>query len=234
MNDDFNIRRIIRFMQMAEYGSTEPYIILTKSDITDDRDYYINECLRNFPKTEVIPLSSVTGEGLERIKNILSPRSTTALLGMSGVGKTTLINALMGISHEATGSIREDDSRGRHTTTARKMIFLTDFIRLIDMPGIRSAESFGAAESGFEFIEELAQNCRFKDCSHENEPGCAVLEAVSDGRISEDVFRNYLYSKRLSRFAERKEKIQKIREAKTKEKPRNKRKTRRFSEDDYY
>ena len=139
-------------------------------------------------------VSAVTGEGMEHVQHYLGAGKTVVLLGSSGVGKSTFVNALCGETVMDTGAIREDDSKGRHTTTYRQMILLPDGSRVIDTPGMRVL-GVGDAKCGmdttFSDIEELAQHCRFRDCRHEKETGCAVQEAVRDGRLPERRLLNY-------------------------------------------
>src|SRR5262249_54027751 len=141
------------------------------------------------PGVAALPVSARTGEGLEALRARLRPGRTAAILGSSGVGKSTLVNALLGEDRQRTGAVREDDSRGRHTTTPRELFELPGGALLVDTPGIRALEVIGAddgVEIAFDDIADFASACRFSDCQHQGEPGCAVQMAIHEGRLSED------------------------------------------------
>jgi len=155
----------------------------------------------------VYAVSSVTGEGIETLQDLLTPNKTGALLGSSGVGKSSLINALSGSELMAVQSIREDDSKGRHTTTHRELVRLPGGGLLIDTPGMREfqlGDYEEGIESSFSDVEQLADECRFRDCQHGNEPGCRVQEALSTGELQPDRYRSYVKLKRELAHMERK------------------------------
>ncbi len=194
---DFNLRRLERYLVMVEEGHIEPVLLLTKSDLVE-QDYIqqrIDEVQQAHIHCPVHPLSNLTGSGLEQIRALLQPGKTYCLLGSSGVGKSTLINNLMGRDQFETNTVRDKDGKGRHTTTRRELIVLDEGAMLIDTPGMRELANIGAEEGideVFADLQELSQGCRFSDCSHTREKGCALLAAVENGAVSEERYRNYL------------------------------------------
>jgi ribosome biogenesis GTPase len=205
LNKDFNIKRVERYLIQVRQSGGKPVVILTKSDLAGDIEEQL-EALRNAaPGVPVHAVSSFTGQGLEALDAYLKPGKTVVFLGMSGVGKSSLLNALMGREVMIVKAIREDDSRGRHTTTHRQLFMLPSGAMVIDTPGMRELGLFGSEDAiteGFSDIEELIPLCRFTDCHHENEPGCAVRAALSDGSLSPGRWENYLSQVRESSFAE--------------------------------
>ena len=181
-----NPRRIERAVALAWDGGATPVVVLTKLDLCEDRVSAIERAKEGAPFADVLTVSARTGEGMETISDLLSEGTTAVLLGPSGVGKSTLTNALLGEERLAVAGVRDGDRKGRHTTTFRELFVLPNRSCLIDTPGIRElglwldAEAVGAA---FPEIEEAARRCRFGDCRHESEPGCAVLEEVERGSI---------------------------------------------------
>lgn len=186
LNADLSLRRLERYLAAAYESGAEPVIVLTKADACDDAGALVAEVEAIAFGVPVIPVSSVTGQGLAEVAAHLAPGRTAVLLGSSGVGKSTLVNALAGAELMATGAIREDDARGRHTTTHRELVLLPSGGLILDTPGMRELGMFDA-EAGvsqtFADIEALAEECRFSDCHHGNEPGCAIQAAVADGRL---------------------------------------------------
>jgi ribosome biogenesis GTPase len=197
-----NPRRIERAVALAYDGGASPAVILTKIDLCEDLEAAEQKARGGAPFCDVHLISAVEGTGLEEVASRLHAGSTSVLLGPSGVGKSTLTNALLGEERFAVSGVREGDYKGRHTTTHRELVVLPSGACLIDTPGIRElglwldSEAVGAA---FPEIEELALDCRFGDCRHETEPGCAVLEAVEDGGLDPARLDSYL---RLRREAE--------------------------------
>ncbi len=186
LDGDFNPRRIERYLAAAWESGATPVVVLNKADLADDLEARLDEVRGVAPGVDVIALSALEGEGVEALASWLLPGRTLALLGSSGVGKSTLANALLGEARIATGAVREDDSRGRHTTTHRELLVLPCGALLLDTPGMRELQLWAdedALDGAFPEIAALAASCRFGDCAHESEPGCAVLAAEADGTL---------------------------------------------------
>jgi len=200
---DFNPRRLERYLVMAADGHVESVIILTKTDlITRDELARKLAIVGSVTKAGVIALSNITGSGFNEFQRVLAPGKTYCLLGSSGVGKTTLINRLIGLEAYETKAV-SSTGEGTHTTTRRQLIVLEQGAMLIDTPGMRELGIVGADEeiaAGFEEFVSLAANCRYADCHHEQEPGCAVRAAIEDGRLSEERFLSYIKLKKESEF----------------------------------
>ncbi len=186
LNRDFNMRRLERYLIAAWESGAVPVVVLTKSDCCDNVADRLTTVYATAPGVEVHAISCVTGEGIEEIRKYLVPGKTVALLGSSGVGKSTLVNTLAGKELLKTREIREDDSRGRHTTTHRELLLLPGGGLILDTPGMRSL-SLWEADASMDFmfgdVEELVKLCRFFDCKHRTEPGCAVREAIKTGKL---------------------------------------------------
>ncbi len=236
-NKDFNIKKIERYISIAWQSGGTPVIILTKADICDDYSDYVLEAESAFIGVDVIAISSVTGFGLDTLSKYIKESKTIALLGASGVGKSSLVNAIAKKDIMKTNAIREDDARGRHTTTHRQLIMLENKTMIIDTPGMRElgmwTDSGDGIDSAFAEIEDLILKCKFKDCEHNKEPGCAVKEAIKNGTLPLDRWNNYLKLKKEAKIALIKEKrkaraFEKIQERKEKSKPRKK----SFTEDE--
>ena len=192
-NEDLNPRRLERYVTMGRESGAEIALILTKSDLGGESAEAVEELARVLG-IPVIALSSRSGQGLDRLSPWLRPGRTLAMVGSSGVGKSTLLNTLAGRELMATREIREDDGRGRHATTHRELFRLPSGALLLDTPGMRELGLWDADEGvdeTFAEIVELAAGCRFADCSHRFEPGCAVRGAVADGRLDADRLKSY-------------------------------------------
>ena len=190
LNRDYNLRRLERYVTTVWSSGAVPVVVLTKADLCHDVDAYIKQAEASAPGVDVIAVSTLHHAAQVLQKYILKGK-TMAFVGSSGVGKSTLINALMGEEILPTSGLGSDD-RGRHTTTSRQMLLLPGGGIVIDTPGMRALEPDGAdLASGFADIELLATKCRFRDCSHTNEPGCAVRDALGKGMLNEDRLGNY-------------------------------------------
>ncbi|HEY9061542.1 MAG TPA: ribosome small subunit-dependent GTPase A [Pseudobacteroides sp.] len=195
LNRDFNMKRLERYMIAAWDSGAIPVVVLTKADLCDDVESKKAIVYETTPGVEVHAISCVTGEGIEEIRKYFTKGKTIALLGSSGVGKSTFVNLLAGEELLKTQGIREDDSKGRHTTTHRELLLLPDGGVVMDTPGMRSLlpwEADEGMEIMFGDVEEIAGSCRFHDCSHGNEPGCAVREALESGRLEERRWKSWL------------------------------------------
>jgi ribosome biogenesis GTPase len=185
---DVNARRLERYLALAWESGALPTVVLTKTDLCDNVAGNIAAAQSVAPGVEVIALSAVTGEGVSSLERFLQPGRTAVLLGPSGVGKSTLVNRLLGADRLCTGDLRED-GKGRHTTTHRELVRLRGGALLIDTPGMRELQLWDAEEglgATFSEIYTLAVECRFRDCRHDREPGCAVRAAVDAGRLPMD------------------------------------------------
>ncbi len=207
LNQNFNQNRITRYVSSVLKSGAEPIVVLTKADLCENVNYYIQQVKTISNKLNVYAISSMTGEGLEQLSPYLLRGNTVVFLGSSGVGKSTLLNAIAGEELMKTGEIRERDSRGRHTTTHRKMIFLPSGVRIIDTPGIRELGLWDAEEGiedTFSDIIELFQGCRFANCTHTKEIGCAVQEALANESISQERWKLYSQLKNENEWARNK------------------------------
>ena len=194
LNHDFNTRRMERYLTLAWQSGAVPVIVLTKADAVSDCSGYMRTAERLAAGVAVYAVSSKTGEGLEALSEYIKPRKTVVFLGSSGVGKSSLVNALAGEEIMAVNGIREDDSKGRHTTTHRQLITLGNGAMIIDTPGMRELGMWDVTEGlgeAFTDVEELLGKCRFRNCSHQTEPGCAVRAAIESGKLSPERWESY-------------------------------------------
>lgn len=186
LDGDFNPRRIERALTAAWESGAQPVVVLNKADLAADPEACVAETLAVAPGVPVVALSALAGSGLAALAPWLAPGHTVALIGSSGAGKSTLTNALLGESRQAVGAVRDTDSRGRHTTTHRELVPLPSGALLLDTPGMRELQLWGddsGLDGAFPEVAALAARCRFGDCSHAAEPGCAVLEAIAEGTL---------------------------------------------------
>ena len=208
LNQDFSARRIERYAALAWQSGGVPVIVLTKKDLVESAAQQEYEAAAAAPGTDVYTVSAKTGEGMEALRQRLGPGRAVVLLGSSGVGKSSLVNALAQEEIMETSGVREDDDRGRHTTTHRQLITLSSGAVVMDTPGMREIGLWNAEEGlreAFGDIDELARGCRFRDCAHMTEPGCAVKQAIEEGVLEEKRLKNY---HKLQREAARRRKPQ--------------------------
>lgn len=190
-----NPRRIERATALAWDSGATPIVILTKTDVCSSVVEAVERAREGAPFSDVVPVSAVTGDGLDDVADHLTAGTTAVLLGPSGVGKSTLTNRLLGEERLAVSEVRSGDAKGRHTTTSRELVALPGGGCVIDTPGIRELGLWlntEAVNTAFPEIEEIAAGCRFSDCRHESEPGCAVLEAVDQGTLDEGRLASFL------------------------------------------
>ena len=206
LDGDFNVRRIERYLTTAWSSGAEPVIVLNKADLRPDIPNVIAEACGVAPGVPVVAVQALAEKGLEGLTPYLLPGKTVAFLGSSGVGKSTMINRLLGEERFRTASMSDaGEGRGRHTTTARELVRLPDGALLIDTPGMRELGLWADDEGldrTFDEIDALAAECKFPDCGHEREPGCAVRAAVEAGTIDERRWESYLKLRRELRFLE--------------------------------
>lgn len=194
LDREVNLNRLERELVVGWQSGAVPAVVLTKADLHPDPASAVRAVAARDPRVEVVVTSATTGAGIERVAAMLQPHRTAVLLGSSGSGKSTLVNRLLGAEVQATADVRAGDAKGRHTTTTRDLLLVPTGGVLIDTPGIRGLilwadeEGLGAA---FPDIEELAESCRFRDCEHGPEPGCAVRGAVADGSLPPERLASY-------------------------------------------
>jgi ribosome biogenesis GTPase len=194
LNEDFNLRRLERYITMAWESGAQPVIVLTKTDLDPDYELRVREVEAIAFGVPVYAISNLTGAGLDLVRTHIVPGQTIALLGSSGVGKSTLVNTLAGEELLATQEIREDDGEGRHTTTHRQLVLLPGGGLVLDTPGLRELQLWESADGlaeTFGDVEALAANCRFTDCAHASEPDCAVQAALADGTLPSERWESY-------------------------------------------
>ena len=213
LNHDFNPRRLERYLTLSWQSGATPVILLTKADLMEDYWEYLTQVERVAPGVNTHVVSARTGQGLPRLNAYLQPGKTLVFLGSSGVGKSSLVNALAGREIMAVSEIREDDSKGRHTTTHRQLLMLRDRAMVIDTPGMRELGMWDVSEGlgdAFTDVEQFIGKCRFSDCKHETEPGCAIKRAIDAGEL--DISRWESYQKLKAEDVDRDEMLRRKRE----------------------
>ncbi|MFX3632803.1 MAG: ribosome small subunit-dependent GTPase A [Candidatus Pristimantibacillus sp.] len=208
LNLDFNSKRLERYLVTAYDSGAQPIIVLTKKDLCIDLDEKVSEVNDVAYGVPILLISNVTGEGLEQLQPYLQEGITVAFIGSSGVGKSSLLNAFLEQDVQKTIEVRQGDDRGRHTTTHKELFFLPSGAMVIDTPGMRELQLWDAAEgleNAFHDVEDLAEQCRFTDCTHHAEPGCAVQAAIAAGSIPEQRLESYRKLQRELVFSQRKQ-----------------------------
>ena len=186
LNQNFNPRRLERYLTLAWQSGAVPVVILTKADLVDNPGDYLAAAEAVAAGVDICVVSARTGYGMDALNRYLTPGKTIVFLGSSGVGKSSLVNALAGEELMAVGGIREDDSRGRHTTTHRQLLMLRNGVMIIDTPGMRELGMWDVSEGlgeAFTDVESYLGKCRFRDCKHDREPGCAIKAAIEQGEL---------------------------------------------------
>lgn len=192
---DFNLRRTERFLANIRSGGAEGAIILSKADLVENPEAYRRRCYSRFGELPVYLVDSLSHNGRPELETLLTAGRTVALVGISGAGKSTLLNMLLDRNAAKTGEIRHHDGRGRHTTTGSQLYLLKSGCLVIDTPGVRTqgvSADGQSTEGSFTDIAQLAESCRFSDCRHQSEPGCAVKDALLRGDLEEDRYHHYL------------------------------------------
>jgi ribosome biogenesis GTPase len=213
---DLNPRRIERYLTLAWDSGAEAVIVINKADLVEDPAHELAGVESVAVGTPILVVSALSGDGLEQVRDRLKPGRTAAFLGSSGVGKSTIINRLLGDEVLEVGEVRRRDGKGRHITTSRQLVMLASGSMIIDSPGMREIQLWAGEDSldgSFEDIECLAQACRFRDCSHMSEPGCAVKEAIEEGSLDPGRLRSYMKLQReLESLAVRQDRKARLRE----------------------
>lgn len=195
LDHDYNLRRLERYLTATNETGASAVIVLTKSDLCSNVEELVNEVASTAPAVPILPVNALSIESVSRLLGYLVEGRTATLIGSSGVGKSTIVNQLLGAGLQNTQPTRESDGRGRHTTTQRELFILPSGGLILDNPGIRELQLWSdseSLESAFPEIEVLAASCEFRDCSHQGDRGCAVQEALASGHLSQERWRNYL------------------------------------------
>lgn len=222
LNKDFNISKLERYLTVAWQSGGTPVVVLTKADLCEDRDFYINQVNEVAVGVDYYCVSSVTGEGFKEMERFFQEGKTGVLLGSSGVGKSSFVNLIMGKESMLTGGIRETDAQGRHTTTYKQCMDIPENIvlpdgtvikgggRIIDTPGMRRLV-VGEIEEGignsFEDVENLIASCRFSNCKHDREPGCAIKAALENGTLDRKRWQTYQDMQQEDEYSRRRKQV---------------------------
>ena len=205
MNQNFNARRLERYLTLAWQSGAAPVVVLTKADLAERVEPYIQTAESLAAGTPVYAVSSKTGAGLNDLAAYMASGKTVVFLGSSGIGKSSLVNALAGEELMAVNGIREQDGKGRHTTTHRQLILLPNGAMIIDTPGMRELGMWDVTEgldAAFPDVEQYLGKCRFRDCRHQTEPGCAIRQTLADGSLSRERWESYLRLKTEAQYAD--------------------------------
>lgn len=205
LNQDFNTKRLERYLTLAWQSGAIPVVVLTKADLVDEYAPYVHIVESFAVGVSVYAVSAKTGAGLDALADYMMPGKTIVFLGSSGVGKSSLLNALAGEKIMAVNGIREDDSKGRHTTTHRQLILLKNGAMIIDTPGMRELGMWDVTNGlgeAFSDVEQYLGKCRFSDCKHQTEPGCAIKEAIANGELSRERWDSYISLKKEAKYSD--------------------------------
>ena len=205
MNQDFNVRRLERYLTLAWQSGAAPVVVLTKADLAGQNAFYLERAQELAAGAPVYAVSAKTGAGLEDLAAFISPGKTVVFLGSSGVGKSSLVNALAGEEIMSVNGIRAQDGKGRHTTTHRQLILLKNGAMVIDTPGMRELGMWdvsGGLDDAFPDVEQYLGKCRFGNCRHQTEPGCAIKAALESGALSYERWKSYLNLKAEAKYTD--------------------------------
>ncbi len=203
LNEDFNITKLRNFLSLTYDQAFKTIILLTKKDLCDDNKSYVNQ-VKRITDNDIKIISAFDEDDIKALKDDLKGQ-TAVFIGSSGVGKSTLINRVIGHEHFKTNDIRISDAQGRHTTVNRELIELDNGAKLIDTPGIRIVSSYVVSENEFEDIMSLSEGCKYNDCTHDSEPGCMIRQALDTGELTEDRWHQYQKAMRLNKFNKQRE-----------------------------